>query len=443
MLSVKEKVAYGLGDTASNIVFQTVMLFLAFFYTDIFGISPAVVGTMFIVVRVLDAITDPLMGGLADRTNTKWGKFRPYLLWLAVPFGLISVLAFTTPELGEDGKVYYAYATYALLMMAYTAINIPYSALGGVLTADPKQRVSVQSYRFVFGMLGGLIVTAATLPLVQFFGKGDKALGYQLTIAAMSALGVILFLLCFAGTKERIAPPPQQKTSLFKDLSLMWVNDQWRVLCVAAFFLLIGMVMRSTLAIYYVKYYLLREDLVTAFVTLGMIGNIVGCALAQPLSKRVCKVKAYIALQIIAAVLCAAAYFVGQAQVVAAFVLYVLWCFFLQMATPLLWAKMADTVDYGHWKTGIRITGMVYSSVVFFIKLGLALGGAVASWLLAYYGYQADTAQTPDTLHGILLSFTVFPAVFSLLVAWAMRWYILNNDEVARIQQALNLKTVN
>lgn len=443
MLSVKEKVAYGLGDTASNIVFQTVMLFLAFFYTDIFGISPAVVGTMFIVVRVLDAITDPLMGGLADRTNTKWGKFRPYLLWLAVPFGLISVLAFTTPDLGEDGKVYYAYATYALLMMAYTAINIPYSALGGVLTADPKQRVSVQSYRFVFGMLGGLIVTAATLPLVQFFGKGDKALGYQLTIAAMSALGVILFLLCFAGTKERIAPPPQQKTSLFKDLSLMWVNDQWRVLCVAAFFLLIGMVMRSTLAIYYVKYYLLREDLVTAFVTLGMIGNIVGCALAQPLSKRVCKVKAYIALQIIAAVLCAAAYFVGQAQVVAAFVLYVLWCFFLQMATPLLWAKMADTVDYGHWKTGIRITGMVYSSVVFFIKLGLALGGAVASWLLAYYGYQADTAQTPDTLHGILLSFTVFPAVFSLLVAWAMRWYILNNDEVARIQQALNLKTVN
>ncbi|WGO97162.1 glycoside-pentoside-hexuronide (GPH):cation symporter [Saccharophagus degradans] len=443
MLSVKEKVAYGLGDTASNIVFQTVMLFLAFFYTDIFGISPAVVGTMFIVVRVLDAITDPLMGGLADRTNTKWGKFRPYLLWLAVPFGLISVLAFTTPDLGEDGKVYYAYATYALLMMAYTAINIPYSALGGVLTADPKQRVSVQSYRFVFGMLGGLIVTAATLPLVQFFGKGDKALGYQLTIAAMSALGVILFLLCFAGTKERIAPPPQQKTSLFKDLSLMWVNDQWRVLCVAAFFLLIGMVMRSTLAIYYVKYYLLREDLVTAFVTLGMIGNIVGCALAQPLSKRVCKVKAYIALQIIAAVLCAAAYFVGQTQVVAAFVLYVLWCFFLQMATPLLWAKMADTVDYGHWKTGIRITGMVYSSVVFFIKLGLALGGAVASWLLAYYGYQADSAQTPDTLHGILLSFTVFPAVFSLLVAWAMRWYILNNDEVARIQQALNLKTVN
>lgn len=443
MLSVKEKVAYGLGDTASNIVFQTVMLFLAFFYTDIFGISPAVVGTMFIVVRVLDAITDPLMGGLADRTNTKWGKFRPYLLWLAVPFGLISVLAFTTPDLGEDGKVYYAYATYALLMMAYTAINIPYSALGGVLTADPKQRVSVQSYRFVFGMLGGLIVTAATLPLVQFFGKGDKALGYQLTIAAMSALGVILFLLCFAGTKERIAPPPQQKTSLFKDLSLMWVNDQWRVLCVAAFFLLIGMVMRSTLAIYYVKYYLLREDLVTAFVTLGMIGNIVGCALAQPLSKRVCKVKAYIVLQIIAAVLCAAAYFVGQTQVVAAFVLYVLWCFFLQMATPLLWAKMADTVDYGHWKTGIRITGMVYSSVVFFIKLGLALGGAVASWLLAYYGYQADSAQTPDTLHGILLSFTVFPAVFSLLVAWAMRWYILNNDEMARIQQALNLKTVN
>lgn len=443
MLSIKEKVAYGLGDTASNIVFQTVMLFLAFFYTDIFGISPAVVGTMFIVVRVFDAITDPLMGGLADRTNSKWGKFRPYLLWLALPFGLISVLAFTTPDLAEGGKIVYAYVTYALLMLAYTAINIPYSALGGVLTADPKQRVSVQSYRFVFGMLGGLLVTATTLPLVAFFGQGDKALGYQLTITAMSILGVVLFLLCFAGTKERITPPPQQKTSIFKDLALMWVNDQWRILCLAAFFLLIGMVMRSTLAIYYVKYYLLREDLVTAFVTLGMIGNILGCAVAQPLAKRFCKVKAYIVLQIVAAALCVVGYFIGQQQLVLAFAFYFLWCFFLQMATPLLWAKMADTVDYGHWKTGIRITGMVYSSVVFFIKLGLALGGAVASWLLAYYGYQSDTVQTAYTQHGILVSFTVFPAVFSLIVAAVMRWYILNNDEVARIQKALNLQTDN
>ena len=172
MLSVREKVAYGLGDTASNIVFQSVMLFLSFFYTDIFGISPAVVGTLFLAVRLLDAVTDPLMGALTDRTNTRYGKFRPYLLWMAIPFGVISVMAFTTPDFSEQGKIIYALLTYGLLMLAYTAINIPYSALGGVLTADPKERVSVQSYRFVFGMLGGLLVTALTLPLVEFWGQG-------------------------------------------------------------------------------------------------------------------------------------------------------------------------------------------------------------------------------------------------------------------------------
>ncbi|MDP5205902.1 glycoside-pentoside-hexuronide (GPH):cation symporter, partial [Alishewanella sp. SMS9] len=201
MLSKKEKIAYGLGDTASNIIFQTVMLFLTFFYTDIFGISPAIVGSMFLLVRIIDAVTDPLMGALADNTKSRHGKYRPYLLWLALPFAFCSVLAFTTPDFSENGKVWYAFATYTLLMLAYTAINIPYSALGGVLTADPNERVSVQTYRFIFGMLGGLLVTACTLPLVEYFGQGDQARGYQWTIAAMSLLGMILFLLCFAGTR--------------------------------------------------------------------------------------------------------------------------------------------------------------------------------------------------------------------------------------------------
>jgi len=437
MLGVKEKIAYGLGDTASNIVFQTVMLFLSFFYTDIFGISPAIVGTLFLVVRIFDAVTDPLMGALTDRTNTKYGKFRPYLLWLSIPFGLISILAFTTPDLSDQGKVIYAFVTYGLLMAAYTAINIPYSALGGVLTADPKERVSVQSYRFVCGMLGGLLVTALTIPLVNYFGEGDQAKGYQLTITAMSALGVILFFLCFLGTKERVAPPPNQKSSIKKDMASLWQNDQWRILCIAAFFLLTGLVLRTTLAIYYVKYFLGREDLITLFVTLGMIGNIIGCSLAQPLAKRVCKIKAYISLQLIAAVLCASSFFISSEQLVLAFTLYILWNFTLQIATPLLWAKMADAVDYGQWKTGIRITGMVYSAIVFFIKMGLAMGGAIAGWLLAYYGYQADVKQTQETLDGLLLSFTIYPAIGSLIVAFVMRWYTLDNEKIEQIQNEI------
>lgn len=437
MLSVKEKVAYGLGDTASNIVFQTVMLFLTFFYTDIFGISPAIVGTMFLLVRVLDAITDPIMGTLADNTRSRHGKYRPYLLWLALPFAFCSVLAFTTPDLSASGKIVYAFATYTLLMLAYTAINIPYSALGGVLTADPGERVSVQAYRFVFGMLGGLLVTACTLPLVNWFGNGNAARGYQLTILTMSLFGVLLFLLCFAGTKERVQSPVGQQLTLRNSAASLWQNDQWRVLCLAAFILLTGMVLRTTLAIYYVKYFLGRADLITAFVTLGMVGNILGCASAQWLTRYIDKVRAYISLQLLAALICLASFFVPASQLTLAFILYFLWGYFLQMATPLLWAKMADTVDYGHWKSGLRITGLVYSSIVFFIKLGLALGGAMAGWLLAWYGYQADTAQTAATAGGILLSFTVFPAVAFVLVALVMSRYQLNQARVEHIHQQL------
>ena len=438
MLRIREKIAYGLGDTASNIIFQTVMMFLLIYYTDVVGLSPALVGTLFLVVRIFDAITDPLMGAMADRTKTKWGQFRPYLLWLALPFCLISILAFTTFNLSENGKIVYAFATYTLLMIAYTAINIPYSALGGVITADPKERVSVQSYRFVFGMLGGLIVAAGTMPLVTWFGAGDKAQGYQYTMIAMSLLGLILFLLCFAGTKERVIQPKDQNSTFKEDLFSLWKNDQWRILCLAGLFLLSGQVLRGTLAVYYVKYYLGREDLITLFMTLGMIGSILGCALALPLSKKVCKIKAYVSLQLIAAFICVISYFVEGDQLYLAFTLFFFWSFFLQMATPLLWAKMADTIDYGHWKTGIRITGMVYSAVVFFIKLGVAIGGASAGWLLAYYGYQAGVEQSITSQQGILASFTIFPAIGSILVAWIMRWYILDAKKVQTIYLALH-----
>lgn len=438
-LSIREKVSYGLGDTASNIIFQSVMLFLTYFYTDIFGLSPAVVGTLFLSVRVIDAVTDPLMGAICDRTKTKYGTYRPYLIWCAIPFAICSVLAFSTPDLSDQGKTIYAYVTYTLLMIAYTAINIPYSALGGVLTSDIKERVSVQSYRFVFGMLGGLIVTAATMYLVDYFGQGDKAKGYQMAMAAMSVLGVVLFVLCFAGTKERIAPEQNNSRPFKDDFKLLWQNDQWRILCIASLFLLTGMVLRNSLAIFYVQYYLKQPDMVTTFVTIGLLGNMLGCALAAPLAKRVNKIKAYITLQLISAVICMAGFFIEPSQVNTAILLHFLWGFFLQMATPLLWAKMADTIDYGHWKTGVRITAMVYSAIVFFIKMGVALGGALSGWLLAYYGYQANTEQTPEALNGIVMSFTIYSAIGSVLVAIVMRWYTLDNDKLEQIQQQIKL----
>lgn len=437
MLTVKEKIAYGLGDTASNIVFQTVMMFLAFFYTDIYGLNPAFIGFMFLAVRVIDAVTDPLMGSLADRTVSRFGKFRPYILFGALPFGVISVLAFTTPDLSEQGKMIYAFLTYTLLMLVYTAVNIPYCALGGVMTKDPQERVSLQSYRFVCAFIGGLLVSALTLPLVDTLGQGDKAKGYQLTILLMSIAGVLMFLLCFAGTRERVKPVSEQQGNVREGLKALWQNDQWRVLSVAALFLLTGNVLKNTMAIYYVKYYLGQSDSITLFITLGMFGSMAGCLLANPLAKKVCKIKAYIGLQLAAAVFCAASYFVSADQLTLAFAMNIAWNFCFNAATPLLWAKMADTVDYGEWKTGVRTTGMVYSSIIFFIKMGLAIGGAMAGWLLAGYGYQADAEQTATAKEGILLAFSLFPAIGSVVVALVMRHYLLDNQKVAAIQADL------
>lgn len=437
MLSVKEKIAYGLGDTASNLIFQTLMIYVTYFYTDMVGLDPSFVAAMFLGVRILDAVTDPLMGSFADKTRTKYGSYRPYLLYLCVPFGIISVLAFTVPEFDDSGKQLWAAVTYTALMLAYTAINIPYSALGSVLTNNAEERVSVQSYRFVLGMLGGLIVTTSTLPLVNWFGQGDDALGYQRTMMLLSAFGVVLFLLCFLGTKERVPATTDRSLNYKQQLSFMWKNDQWRVLCVVAVLLLTGMVVRNTLAIYYVKYYLQREDWVTVFITIGMIGNVLGCASSQALAKRVSKEQAYKALQLISALICIANFFVPSEQYILAIALHFIWGFMLQMATPLLWAKIADTVDYGEWKTGQRMTGVTYASVVFFIKLGIAIGGAAASWLLALYGYQAGQVQSAEVQHGLVVSFCLVPAITSVLVFMVMRFYTLNNQKVLDIQQAL------
>jgi len=275
------------------------------------------------------------------------------------------------------------------------------------------------------------------MPMVEYFGQGDAAKGYQFTMTAMSILGFVLFLLCFLGTKERIQQPKEQNIPFAQSVKALIKNDQWRTLCLAAFFLLTGQVLRLTLAVYYVKYYLGRDDLITLFMTLGVAASMLGCALAQPLAKRFCKIKAYISLQVIAAAICGFSYFISKDQLVLAFTAFILWKFFLDMATPLLWAKMADTIDYGHEKTGVRITGLVYSGVIFFIKMGVAVGGAIAGWLLSFYSYQADVVQTLDTQHGILLSFTVLPAFGSLFVAYIMKKYTLTNQVVENIQSKL------
>ena len=436
MISVKEKVAYGLGDTASNFVFQTVILFLTFYYTDVVGLNPATVGSLFLLVRLIDAVTDPLMGSLADKTRTRWGAYRPYLLWMALPFALISVLAFTTPDADYNSKLIYAIASYVLLMLMYTAINIPYSALGGVITASPLERVSVQSYRFVFAMLGGLIVSLCTLPMVKWYGAGNDARGYQLTMLTMGLIGMVLFLLCFAGTRERVLPAEGPPSPIREQLKAVWQNDQCRILCIVSMVLLTGIVLRNALAIYYVKYVLQRPDDVTLFVSLAMVGGILGAAAAHPFTRRCDKVLLYKVLQLSCAGLCVVNYFLPATMWGGALVIHFLWGFVLQMTSPLLWSKMGDVTDYGELQTGTRLTAMTFSSIVFFIKLGIALGSALAGWALAYYGYEANNIDERVS-HGITLSFCLIPATMSLVVVLLMRWYKLDSRRVDDIHNAL------
>ncbi len=439
-ITLTEKIGYGLGDTASNLVFQTVMLFLAFFYTDIFGISAATVGTMFLVVRIFDGVTDPILGWMADKTQTKWGKFRPYLLWMSLPLVITCWLTFSTPDLSDTHKVIYAYVTYALLMLAYTAINIPYCALGGVITSVPQERVSLQSYRFALAMLGGLAVSAFTLPMVDWFGGGDKKLGYQSTMLIMSLFGALMFAFCFFTTRERVHPPKGQKLHLKDSLRALISNDQWRILSFICFIVLVAMVIRNTVTLYYVTYYLHQENQATLFITLGMLGAIAGSFLSQYCSYFFCKIKSYSAANALAGLVCVVSLLIPSNNYVLAAAAHILVSFCLQIATPLLWTMMADVVDYGQHKSGSRITGLTYSSNLFFLKLGMAFGGAIAGWMLAYYGYEAGQEQTATTLEGILFLFTILPGILFCVSSLVILKYKLNNSMMENIQNKLALQ---
>lgn len=437
-----EKIGYGLGDTASNIVFQTVMLLLAYFYTDIFGISAAAMGTLFLAVRILDAITDPIMGAVCDRTNTRWGKFRPYLMWLAIPFALICVITFTTPDLGPTGKLIYAYITYSLLMLVYTAINIPYCALGGVITPDTRQRVSLNSYRFFLATAGGVLVASATLPLIKILGKGNDQKGYQLAMAVFGTLAIFMFMACFALTKERVVEATKKKASFFKDLKFLFQNDQWIIVAVINFILLIPIVIRSSAAAYYIKWYAGREDLITPFITTGMLAAMVGASLASTLTKRLSKVKSYILIQSIIFVFSAALYFVGKGSIALMFVLFAIVQFFVQMGAPILWAMMADSVEYGELKTERRVTGLVFSGALFSLKMGVAVGGAIFGWMLASFGYQqageSEVAQSANAIKCIVLLFSIVPAVWHLILIPLVTRYKLTEQRCDQIRAELD-----
>jgi GPH family glycoside/pentoside/hexuronide:cation symporter len=432
-LAVKEKFGYGLGDLASNIVFQVVINFMMYFYTDVFGIGAAAVGTLMLVVRMFDAITDPLMGGIADRTETRWGRYRPYLVWIAIPYGILAVMTFTTPDLSDSGKLIYAYITYALLMTAYTAINIPYSALGGVITSDPQERASVQSWRFMLAMAGGALVTASTLPLVDFFGDGDRQQGFQMAMVVLSIIAVLAFFGCFALTKEREDPTDKaQKQNIFGDFMTVLRNDQWVLVAVITFVLLVAVAMRGAAMPYYVEYYHGTAAMISVFMTAAMLAGVAGAMFANWASAHYCKVSVmrWAAVGII--VFHGALLFVPRGQVMLALALVTIANFCHMVVIPYLFSTVADTVDYGLERWGKGAMAMSYSGHLLALKIGIAFGGALTGWILAFVNYAPNQEQTSGALNGILFNLAGSQVIAGIIILACLAFYKLNKEWAER-----------
>ena len=446
-LSVTEKVGYGLGDTAANFIFQTMVMFQLAFYTDTFGITAAAAGTLLVVVRVWDAIFDPMMGVIADRTNTRWGKFRPWVLWTAVPFGIMGYLTFMTPDLSSVGKLVYAYGTYIVLMMVYSANNLPYSALSGVMTGDLGERTSLSSYRFVCAMLAQLVIQGLALPMVHHFGRGDSAKGYQTTMGIFSMLAVVLFFITFATTRERIQPAPGQKASVRQHFADLLKNGPWLTMFVLTLVLFITLSMRGSVVPYYFTYYVDKDSLsrlfgavgatatgasdegqivslgFSVFNVLGTLATIVAIFFSKGLAVRFGKRNVFV-VGLAGTVLFTAVFvLLPPSAVTLMFAAEILRQFAYGFTIPLLWAMMADVADFSEWKTGRRATGIVFSAIVFALKAGLGFGGAITGYVLSRYGYVPNVAQGAPALDGIRLTMSVFPAITFAICAVCLLFY--------------------
>ena len=450
-LSIREKIGYGLGDTASNLFFQTFIFYLLYFYTDVFGISAAAAGTMFLVTRFWDAVNDPMMGAIADRTDSQWGKFRPYLLWAAVPFGIFGVLMFTTPTLSPMGKLIYAYVTYTLMMMIYTVINVPYSALMGVVTPNSNDRTVVSSFRFVEAFIGMFIVQYFVLKMVDKFGGGNEAVGWQRAMAVLSGLAVLLFLVAFVSTKERVRPPKGQKNPLRRDLADLFTNSPWLLIGGATVFQLIYVVIRSGNIMYYFEYYLKDQqvmlfgqthsftfkELATAFMLIGTIVTILGAIMTKWISRLFGKPYTYVGFLAVSGIATGFFYFLEPGSLIPLFALQLIGSFALGPVSVLQWAIYTDTADYSEWKNGRRATGLIMAASLFALKLGIALGGTILAWILAGYGYRPNMEQTPGALQGIRLSMSLYPALFALVGAGLMVFYPLGKKMMTIIETDL------
>jgi len=439
-LSFKEKVGYSLGDTASHFVWDMVGFWLLFFYTDVYGISAAAAGTIMLVARFWDMAIDPVIGIVSDRTNTRWGKFRPYILFGAIPYAVLAILTFTTPNFGEVGKIIYAGATYVLLMTAYAAINLPYSALVAVMTDDTYERAGLNTYRFIAGFSGQFIVTGLALTLAEFFGHGNKAQGFQYTVLMFAVLSLIFFFITFQTTKERVQPPKEQKNSLKEDLKNLFANKAWRILAIVGIISFIMFAMQNAAIAYYFKYYLGRENNVQLFNVIGTVALIVALPLSKPLAKRFGNKNVFIGSSLISGLFFMMIYLPGIKDLTTIYVFNIIAKMAYAPAVPLLWTMIADSADYGEWTTGRRATGLYFSAAVFAQKAGWGIGAAIAGWILTLSHFVANAEQSASAITGIKLLVSVIPGILYMSCAIFMIFYKIDTKTTDLMKKDLDAK---
>ncbi len=439
-LSTKEKVGYSLGDTASHFVWDMVGFWILIFYTDTFGISAAAAGTIMLIARFWDMVSDPLMGIIADRTKTRWGKFRPYILWMALPYSILAVMTFSTPDFGPTGKVIYAGLTYFLLMTVFTAINLPYSSLGAVMTSDSYERAGLNSYRFIFAFIGQLIVSGSALSLALYFGGGDNAKGYQYTLILFSIISFILFMITFKTTRERVLPPKGQKENLKEDFKNLFKNRPWVILFFVGIVSFIMFAMQNLSIAYYFKYYIGREENVQLFNVIGTVALIVTIPFSKPLAKKFGKRNVFLASSLLSGFFFILLYLPGITDIKLIYTFNVLAKMAYAPAVPLLWTMLADTADYSEWKTGRRSTGLVFSAATFAQKAGWGIGGALAGWLLAIFQFTPNVEQSEMAITGIKLMISVIPGLLYMSCAILLYFYTIDHTTCVRMKLDLDAR---
>lgn len=472
-LSIIEKIGYSLGDLAANLVFQTLMTYLAYFYTDIYKLDANDATAIMFTVGFVAAIGfNPIVGAIADRTSSKWGKFRPWILWTAVPLGIISVLAFSTPDFNYRGKVIYAVITYTLLLLLYAASNLPYSALSGVITGSMKERNSISSYRFVAVMFAQFFVQVFMLPIIIYAGEGDKAVGIEIVMTWLAIIGTILLLVTFLTTRERVVPTEEQKSTVWEDLVDLVKNKPWIIMLLITTLTFVSLAMKGGSYVYYFENFIdasrltsfinpmleflssiginfFGNDPVSAgfglFNAGGIIFMIFGIGLSKNLADKYGKRNVFGLFLFISTLFIILFNFFKPTSIELIFGSQILHGFFYGITIPLLWAMIADVADYSEWKNNRRATAIIFSAMMVGLKLGLTIGSSLVTKILDYYGYDAKSVsgQASEAILGTKLLVSIFPAIPFLLGVGLLFFYEINKDMETQIELELKQRRNN